>query len=315
MRRFRKFRDARFALTTLQNPLCEVRTYAELCQDAQRERENQQVSAEIPAPQPSAAPPPPTPQWSPAALAPVAPSADEKAEPAKSHATEVILPVRKAVMKRAKRRPPLKASRHSKKVQLAEVVPTGDAAQYVSEIFDRHITKSVAPHRDGVSDPATLEHHSRKCVICNHSDRADIEEDFVSWHNVELIQRDYDLGNYRAIYRHARATGLYQRRRENLRFAAELLIEHADQVKPSPDAILRAIQICARLSGQGEWVEPAKHVIFSSNANAAAPEPEPESQAEAREEEPPNRQLPTSISSLTDTISINTHNLIDTGGD
>jgi len=35
MRRFPKFRDDRFALTTLQNPLIEVRTYAELVQAAQ----------------------------------------------------------------------------------------------------------------------------------------------------------------------------------------------------------------------------------------------------------------------------------------
>jgi hypothetical protein len=36
MRRFRKVRDDRFALTTQQNPLCEVRTYAELVQSAPR---------------------------------------------------------------------------------------------------------------------------------------------------------------------------------------------------------------------------------------------------------------------------------------
>ena len=35
MRRFPNFRDDRFALTALQNPLCEVRTYAELVQAAQ----------------------------------------------------------------------------------------------------------------------------------------------------------------------------------------------------------------------------------------------------------------------------------------
>jgi hypothetical protein len=49
MRRFRKCRDDRFALATLQNPLCDVRTYAELVQAAQRERENQLGAAQIPA--------------------------------------------------------------------------------------------------------------------------------------------------------------------------------------------------------------------------------------------------------------------------
>ena len=49
MRRFRRFRDDRFALTTLQNPNLELRTYAELVQAAQQERENQQAAAQIPA--------------------------------------------------------------------------------------------------------------------------------------------------------------------------------------------------------------------------------------------------------------------------
>src|SRR5271155_3968732 len=64
MRRFRKFRDERFALTTLQNPLVEVRTYAELVQAAQKERENQAAAAQIPAPVPvevPATPPLPAP--------------------------------------------------------------------------------------------------------------------------------------------------------------------------------------------------------------------------------------------------------------
>src|ERR1700675_3044513 len=61
---FRRFHDDRFALTTLQNPTIEVRTYAELVQAAQQERENQPAPAPIPAAIPapiSAAPPPPEP--------------------------------------------------------------------------------------------------------------------------------------------------------------------------------------------------------------------------------------------------------------
>jgi hypothetical protein len=38
---FQEFRDNRFALPTLQNPDCEVRTYAELVPAAQRDRERQ----------------------------------------------------------------------------------------------------------------------------------------------------------------------------------------------------------------------------------------------------------------------------------
>jgi hypothetical protein len=56
MRRFPKFRDPRFALTTLQNPNIEVRTYAQLVQAAQQEREWQARAAEYAAPQPLATP-------------------------------------------------------------------------------------------------------------------------------------------------------------------------------------------------------------------------------------------------------------------
>jgi hypothetical protein len=300
MRRFRKFRDDRFALTALQNPLCEVRTYAELVQAAQRERENQQAAAEVPAPQPPAAPPSPAPQVSlvpqsslasqcsptavapaplasddppiapiqpTATLAPLAPPdafapSDQVPEPANRHTTEIVIPMRKAVTKCAKHRPPRKSPRCSRKFPLAEVIPAGDASHYVAEIFDRRFTNAHSPHGDDDSELATLERHARKCAICNHPDRADLEEDFVSWRNAELIQKDYDLPNFRTIYTHARATGLYERRRQNLRFAAELLIVHSDQAKSGPDTILRAIHTCAYLNGSGGWVEPTKRVII-----------------------------------------------------
>jgi hypothetical protein len=110
-----------------------------------------------------------------------------------------------------------------------------------SDILDSRFTVGASLRPDDDSASASLERHARKCVICNHPERADLEEDFLSWRNAELIHKDYDLPNFRAIYRHARATGLYQRRRGNLSFAAELLIEPVDQAKPSPETILRAI--------------------------------------------------------------------------
>jgi hypothetical protein len=53
---FQNFRDDRFALTTLQNPNIEVRTYAPLVQAAQQEREWQARAAQYAAPQPHATP-------------------------------------------------------------------------------------------------------------------------------------------------------------------------------------------------------------------------------------------------------------------
>ena len=53
---FQRFRDDRFALTTLQNPNVEVRTHAELVQAAQQVRENQPGAAQIAPTQTQAAP-------------------------------------------------------------------------------------------------------------------------------------------------------------------------------------------------------------------------------------------------------------------
>jgi hypothetical protein len=55
-RYFQRYRDDRFALTTLQNPNIEVRTYAQLVQAAQQEREWQARAAQYAALQPPATP-------------------------------------------------------------------------------------------------------------------------------------------------------------------------------------------------------------------------------------------------------------------
>jgi hypothetical protein len=334
MKHFRRFRDDRFALTTLQNPLCEVRTRAELIQAAQQALQHQPDVAEIPPTPPPAAAAAVTPPITPAApatgaLAPQNPPDDETPQPPNLHGSKISLSVREPVRKAAKPRSPRKTKRYTKPRHLAKVVPSDDAAEYVAKVLDAPITNASLSRRDH-SDLTALDYHARKCLICNHPDRADLEEDFVSWRNIELIQKDYELPNFRAVYRHARATGLFQRRRENLRFAAELLIEHADQAQPSPDAILRAIQVCARLNDTGEWVEPVKRVIFSSGGNASAPEPasqyEPQfdpqyDQTSRREsalpqlapESAPHPQLSAPISISTD--EPNPHFPIDTNGD
>jgi|HubBroStandDraft_6_1064221.scaffolds.fasta_scaffold08518_5 hypothetical protein len=66
----RNFRDDRCALTTLQNPNLEVRTYVERVQAAQR-REIQQPAAPIPATQPPSTPNTQEPDPLPATLAPL----------------------------------------------------------------------------------------------------------------------------------------------------------------------------------------------------------------------------------------------------
>jgi hypothetical protein len=149
----------------------------------------------------------------------------------------------------------------------------------------------------------TLERHQRKCAICKHREREQLEEDFLNWSAPDQIADDYDLEDYRCIYRHAHATGLMELRSMNLRFAAESIVEQSASVTPSADAVLRAIRMCTRINNRGEWHEPPSHVIFSSTGRAsAAPQHQPALPAPESPENPThspvsNRQLPARLES------------------
>jgi hypothetical protein len=335
MKRFRKFRDPRFVLTTLQNPSWEVRTRAELIQAAQDALTRQPDAAELPfAGRPAA---PGTPPLAitippPAAAAPLAepqpqPQEQPKSEPqpasqpnplTESHAAPSIRPLPKTFAKHpSKRRPKpkskLQPGRLPLPVHFSKIIPGGDAAVYVAESLDRHANKAAGPNRDESSALPDLKRHARKCAICHHPNRADIESAFVSWRNADLIQSDYDLPNYHTIHRHARAQGLYERRRQNLRFAAELLIEHADQAKPDPNVILRAIHACARITDYGEWVEPVRRVIMTSGDRqpASAPSTQPAPELELPQPVPETSPHAQSLISVSNAIEADPPFLID----
>jgi hypothetical protein len=321
MKRFGKFRDPRFALTTLQNPTCEVRTRAQLIEAAQRALGRQPDGAELPFARRPAAPIIPTPAAStqppatvpvpenanlpigatdrlPQALTEPQPEPEPEPEPGSepeprlqpqpiTQTSSDVVPIldpspkllAKQPAKRIRKYKP-RPKRQPRPLRFSKITADGDAAEFVAESLDRHAGKSAGPHRGQPFSLPDLERHSRKCDICHHPDRADIEEDFVNWRNADLIRTDYEIPNYRTVYRHAHALRLYDLRRQNLRFAAELLIEHADQATPDPNVILRAIHACARISTLGEWVEPVRRVIMTSGdrqaASAPAPRPAPE---------------------------------------
>lgn len=189
MKRFGKYRDPRFALTTLQNPTWEVRTRAELIQAAQEALADQPDVADIPAPAPAAAPPqapittsePDTAEF--LAIvpsdAPEPPAALTDPLPTVPDAVPAARPVPKVVAKPA-RKPRSKSKPQSKKpVQPSIVVPSGDAARFVSKTLDRLITKAAKTHGHEIFAPASMDRHERKCVICHHPQRADEEVDNV----------------------------------------------------------------------------------------------------------------------------------------
>src|SRR5277367_141189 len=88
--------------------------------------------------------------------------------------------------------------------------------------------------------------HSRKCTICTHPDREDIDQAFLHWSRSERIVRAYNLASLSALYRHARACGLWTLRRIKIRRTLDRRIEQAGQCNPSGNAVIRAIEMYCR---------------------------------------------------------------------
>ncbi|MGB6874529.1 MAG: hypothetical protein WA634_15860 [Silvibacterium sp.] len=111
-------------------------------------------------------------------------------------------------------------------------------------------------------DPS-FERHRRKCSVCNHPHREAIEEMFINWHSPESIRvalGAYPPLDWSAIYRHARATGLYAKRSKNLRAVLDLLLEKAGDVQPTAQGIIAVVRAYSCLTDANQWIEPEKRV-------------------------------------------------------
>ncbi|MHB8541860.1 MAG: hypothetical protein ACYDCD_13125 [Candidatus Acidiferrales bacterium] len=126
--------------------------------------------------------------------------------------------------------------------------------------------------RVSASKPETSSsRHQRKCTICHHADREEIEQMFLHWFSAASIYRRFLLKDRSSIYDHAHATGLYSRRRKNMRCALENIIERSDECPISSNGIVRAIKAYCSLTDAGEWIEPASRVVYTSTSDLAAP--------------------------------------------
>jgi len=133
---------------------------------------------------------------------------------------------------------------------------------------------SRAQHRpQGPEHVPDFKRHRRKCIICHHPQREAIEELFVEWHSPRTISDLFDIDDWFTIYRHAHATGLFLRRRRNLRSALERVIEYAGHSSTTINGIgiVRAVRAYACLTDTGEWIEPATRVIVSRAEPMAEP--------------------------------------------
>ena len=120
---------------------------------------------------------------------------------------------------------------------------------------------------------ADFERHQRKCAICHHAERETMEELFIYWHSAQSITDLFELPDWSTIYRHARAAGLYERRRHNIRAVLDHLLEGVDSVQSTPMGIVSALRAYACLSDSGGWVEPTKRLLLTTARVPSAPAP------------------------------------------
>ncbi len=97
--------------------------------------------------------------------------------------------------------------------------------------------------------------HAGKCSICGHAQREDIERDFLAWQSPKEIVKEYRLGNRAAVYRHAHAFRLMEKRYLNLRAALARIIERAGEVPVTAWSVVAAVRACAKINARGKWVE------------------------------------------------------------
>jgi hypothetical protein len=113
------------------------------------------------------------------------------------------------------------------------------------------------------------ERHSRKCHVCNHPDRDLIELDFLQWRSSRAIPIDHEIPE-NSIYRHAHALGLFELRRGNMRLALDRVIEKCSYAEATADTVVRAVRAQACLTDDGHWVEPARHLIVTTQPARSA---------------------------------------------
>lgn len=133
------------------------------------------------------------------------------------------------------------------------------------------VSPRIARTRSSRFVPPDLNRHARKCQICRHPQRKSIEADFLDWCKASWIRTNYGIATDKAIYNHARATGLDVRRRENIRLAAEKILERVDEIgTPSAMDIIRAVRTLACINERNQWVEPPKTRVIVYHTEPAS---------------------------------------------
>jgi hypothetical protein len=104
-------------------------------------------------------------------------------------------------------------------------------------------------------DARDLERHATRCTICRHPQLDEIEKEFVSWTSVGEIVKEFGIPERSSIYRHARATGLFEKRDRNIKLALGKIVERAGDIVPNANAIVAAAVALAKINTDGRYIE------------------------------------------------------------
>jgi hypothetical protein len=129
-------------------------------------------------------------------------------------------------------------------------------------------SEGMVPH---LPDP---ERHSRKCRICKHPNREDIELEFLRWRSSIDIARSWGIYDHSSICRHARALGLYDRRDQTIAFALEPILENSEQIfmRATANAVINAVRTYSQINAEGKrrrspCVNNIFYVTFDENGH------------------------------------------------
>ena len=116
--------------------------------------------------------------------------------------------------------------------------------------------KTAARARGKITEPPPVNkgRHEAQCSLCKHSQREEIEQEFLSWKSPDKIAETFGISRD-SIYRHARAFDLLEPRRRNVRFALERIIERAGDVEVNANAVVSAVAAYSKLNANGQWID------------------------------------------------------------
>ena len=110
--------------------------------------------------------------------------------------------------------------------------------------------------------------HTRRCNVCRHPHRKEIEQEFLRWRSPDRIAQDYKIPDHSSIYRHVHATGIFARRRKAVRAALEPIIECAEFVRVTASSLIKAIYAHTHINENGEWINrPTQHTVIVQHVN------------------------------------------------